>query len=43
LKEIGGGGIGFIVSGSTLAAAPVLIHVVLRFPDKLLPKKCRLT
>jgi len=26
LKEIGGGGIGFIVSGSTLAAAPVLIH-----------------
>jgi hypothetical protein len=26
LKEIGGGGIGFLVSGATLAGAPLLIH-----------------
>ncbi|MBK8221226.1 MAG: hypothetical protein IPK73_09410 [Candidatus Obscuribacter sp.] len=26
IKEIGGGGIGFLVSGATLTAAPVLIH-----------------
>lgn len=26
LKQVGGGGIGFLISGSTLTAAPVLIH-----------------
>lgn len=26
IKQIGGGGIGFLISGSTLTAAPVLIH-----------------